>query len=169
MNQTEFDQHRIWHCEVSATLLFWLEFDHTADKIIAAFEFLLVWELQEGELFSAAGAMLGCSLQLWRETYHVAGVAPVHEPSGEVPRLHQLHERREHGRHRLSCSHVKRDRRSRQKEEPRHQQRQRRPPGTQAATRPYLPAAARRAAEGRAPASRAASQPAASARRRFLP
>jgi hypothetical protein len=41
---------------------------HTADKIIAAFEFLLVWELQEGELISGAGAMLGCSLQLWRET-----------------------------------------------------------------------------------------------------
>jgi hypothetical protein len=33
----------------------------------------------------------------------------------------------------------------------------------------YLPAAARPAAEGRAPASRAASQPAASARRRFSP
>lgn len=72
---------------------------------------------------SCSVQMFSCRVQRWRGTYHVAGVAPVHEPAGEVPRLHQLHERREHGRHRLSCS----DRR--RKEEPRRQQR--RPPRTQ--------------------------------------
>ena len=35
----------------------------------------------------------------------------MHEPAREVPRLHQLHERREHGRHRLSCPPGKRNRR----------------------------------------------------------
>jgi len=40
------------------------------------------------------------------------------------------------------------------RKEPKRQQR--RPPRTQAVARPYLPAAARRAVEGRAPASRAA-------------
>lgn len=64
---------------------------------------------------------------LWRRQwsavveYHVAGVAPVHEPAREVPRLHQLHERLEHGPHRLSSGQQRREeeRARRQRVDPR--------------------------------------------------